>query len=103
MSDRRNRRRCRDKAITILPPTNEDFTIPGQYLQIKEPGAEKGGIFAIASAAGKDGAFEFLIKEQPPSDWSPGTGWLTSAPAGTEVEMVEGSAGQDLVLAPGEP
>ena len=75
------------KAITILPPTNEDFTIPGQYLQIKEPGAEKGGIFAIASAAGKDGAFEFLIKEQPPSDWSPGTGWLTSAPAGTEVEM----------------
>jgi len=75
------------KAITIVPPTNDDFTIPGQYLQIKEPGAEKAGIFAIASAPDKKGAFEFLIKEQPPSDWSPGTGWLTSAPAGTELEM----------------
>jgi len=75
------------KAITIVPPTKDDFTIPGQYLQIKEPGAEKAGIFAIASAPGKEGAFEFLIKEQPPSDWSPGTGWLTSAPVGTELEM----------------
>ena len=74
------------KSITIVPPTTKDFTIPGQYLQIREPGAEKAGIFAIASAPGKD-PFEFLIKEQPPSDWSPGTGWLTSAPAGTALEM----------------
>jgi NAD(P)H-flavin reductase len=71
----------------IVPLTIEDFTIPGQYVKIRQPGAEKAGVFAIASAPGKAGAFEFLIKEQPPSDWSPGTGWLTSAPAGTELEM----------------
>ena len=77
------------KAITIMPPkdTASGYTIPGQYLQIREPGAEKAGIFAIASAPGADGAFEFLIKEQPPSNWSPGTGWLTSGSAGLKLEM----------------
>ena len=78
------------KAITIVPPTKDDFTIPGQYLQIKEPGAEKAGIFAIASAPGKEGAFEFLIKEQPPSDWSPGTGSAASRyrPQGNAVAQL---------------
>jgi len=77
------------KAITIMPPkdTASGYTIPGQYLQLREPGAEKAGIFAIASAPGADGAFEFLIKEQPPSNWSPGTGWLTSGSAGLKLEM----------------
>ena len=77
------------KTIKIAPPeeTATGFTVPGQYLQIRQPGAEKAGIFAIASAPGKDGCFEFLIKEQPPSDWSPGTGWLTDASAGLELEM----------------
>ena len=77
------------KAITIAPPDGvaDGFTTPGQYVQIRQPGAEKAGFFAIASAPGADGAFEFLIKEQPPSDWSPGTGWLTGAPAGTALEM----------------
>ena len=52
-----------------------------ERLRPNKPG--KGGIFAIASSpTTKDGAFEFLIKEQPPSDWSPGTGWLTGASAG---------------------
>jgi ferredoxin-NADP reductase len=76
------------KAITIEPPaeTAETFTIPGQYLQIREPGAEKAGIFAIASSPDAV-PFEFLIKETPPSDWSPGTGWLTGASAGLELEM----------------
>ena len=76
------------KAITIKPAAGaaEGFTIPGQYVQIREPGAEKAGIFAIASGPGnKD--FEFLIKEQPASDWSPGTGWLTDASAGLALEM----------------
>jgi len=77
------------KAITISPPGDvaEGFATPGQYVQIREPGAEKAGFFAIASAPGAAGDFQFLIKEQPPSDWSPGTGWLTSAPAGTALEM----------------
>ena len=77
------------KAITIVPPAGvaKEFVNPGQYVQIREPGAEKAGIFAIASAPGKDGAFEFLIKEQPASDWSPGTGWLTDSKVGTALEM----------------
>jgi len=77
------------KAITIVPPDSvaEGFAKGGQYVQIREPGAEKASFFAIASAPGKEGAFEFLVKEQPPSDWSPGTGWLTSCSAGTELEM----------------
>jgi NAD(P)H-flavin reductase len=74
--------------IKIKPPaeTAKGFTVPGQYLQIKQPGAEKAGIFAIASAPDAE-PFEFLIKEAPPSDWSPGTAWLTGASAGTAVEM----------------
>lgn len=77
------------KKITIMPPDGvaEEFTVPGQYVQIREKGAEKASFFAIASAPGADGAFEFLIKEQPPSDWSPGNKWLIDAEAGTELEM----------------
>lgn len=77
------------KAITIMPPDDvaAGFLIPGQYVQIRAPGAEKAGFFAIASAPGADGAFQFLIKEQPPSDWSPGTGWLTGASSGAALEM----------------
>ena len=77
------------KAITIKPADGaaDEFTVPGQYVQIREPGAEKAGIFAIASSPKKAGDFEFLIKEQPPSDWSPGTGWLTDSKAGLPLEM----------------
>jgi len=77
------------KAITIAPPESvaAEFKKGGQYVQIREPGAEKAGFFAIASAPGKEGSFEFLIKEQPPSDWSPGTGWLTDSSAGLKLEM----------------
>jgi len=77
------------KAITIEPPDGvaDGFVTAGQYVQIRAPGAEKAGFFAIASAPGATGPFEFLIKEQPPSDWSPGTGWLTGASAGADLEM----------------
>jgi len=77
------------KSITIVPPAGvaEGYTTPGQYVQIRAPGAEKAGFFAIASPPGKEGAFEFLIKEAPPSEWSPGTGWLTDAEAGAKLEM----------------
>lgn len=86
------------KLLTIAPPAGaaDSFTIGGQYLQIREPGAEKAGIFAISSAPGKKGSFEFLVKEQPPSDWSPGTGWLTDAEAGLKLEMSQ-------VMGPGFP
>ena len=85
------------KALTIVPPAGvaNGFTAPGQYVQIRQPGAEKAGFFAIASSpAEAHGAppemihpFEFLIKETPPSDWSPGTGWLMGAAAGASLEM----------------
>ena len=43
---------------------------------------------ARASSAPSAGSpFEFLVKEQPPSEWSPGTGWLTGAEAGAKIEM----------------
>lgn len=76
-------------SLTIPPPEGvaEGFVTPGQYVQIRQPGAEKAGIFAIASSPSAEGTFEFLIKETPPSDWSPGTGWITGASAGTELEM----------------
>lgn len=76
------------KAITIVPPkeTPEGYTTPGQYVQIREPGAEKAGFFAVASPPDAE-PFEFLIKETPPSDWSPGTGWLTGSSPGTALEM----------------
>ena len=77
------------KAITIKPADGaaDAFTVAGQYVQIREIGAEKAGIFAIASSPTKAGDFEFLIKEQPESDWSPGTGWLTDSKAGLALEM----------------
>ena len=76
-------------SLTIAPPDGvaDGYLTPGQYVQIRQPGAEKAGFFAIASPPGADGEFEFLIKETPPSDWSPGTGWLTGASVGTELEM----------------
>mmetsp|Transcript_150686 Transcript_150686/g.280986 ORF Transcript_150686/g.280986 Transcript_150686/m.280986 type:complete len:326 (+) Transcript_150686:102-1079(+) len=76
------------KAIVIKPPqgTPEGYETPGQYVQIREPGAEKAGFFAIASPPDAD-PFEFLIKETPASDWSPGTGWLTGSKKGTALEM----------------
>eukprot|EP00962_Isochrysis_galbana_P027549 scaffold8646_cov115-Isochrysis_galbana.AAC.3 len=76
------------KAITVDPPSEiaAGFLTPGQYVQMRAIGAEKASFFAVASHPGAT-PFEFLIKEQPPSEWSPGTGWLTGASAGLEVEM----------------
>jgi NAD(P)H-flavin reductase len=74
--------------IAIDPPseTKDGYLTPGQYVQMRELDVQKASFYAIASAPGAV-PFEFLIKEQPPSEWSAGTGWLTSASAGTEVMM----------------
>ena len=50
-------------------------------------GRGEGGIHRHCVVAAKGTEFEFLVKEQPPSDWSPGTGWLTGASAGAPVEV----------------
>lgn len=83
------------KAVTIAPPAGaaSEYTIPGQYVQIREPGAEKAAFFALASPPGASGSFEFLIKEQPASEWSPGTGWLTGAAAGAALDMSQPMGG----------
>jgi NAD(P)H-flavin reductase len=77
------------KAITVDVPqaTADGYTTGGQYVQLRAPGAEKASFIAVASSPGASGPFEFLVKEQPPSDWSPGTGWLTGAAAGDAIEM----------------
>jgi NAD(P)H-flavin reductase len=77
------------KAISVEVPaeTAEGYTKGGQYVQLKAPGTDKGAPIAIASAPSKGTTFEFLVKEQPPSDWSPGTGWLTGASAGAPVDV----------------
>jgi NAD(P)H-flavin reductase len=77
------------KAITVEVPeeTAAGFVKGGQYVQLKAPGTDKGAPIAIASAPSAGTTFEFLVKEQPPSDWSPGTGWLTGADAGAAVDV----------------
>lgn len=84
------------KAVTVDVPTetSEGFTRGGQYVQLRPLEAEKASFIAIASAPAPGCPFEFLVKEQPPSDWSPGTGWLTGAAAGDPLEMSQ-------VLGPG--
>jgi len=77
------------KAISVKVPieTAEGYTNGGQYVQLKAPGTDKGAPIAIASAPSAGDTFEFLVKEQPPSDWSPGTGWLTGAAVGAAVDV----------------
>lgn len=77
------------KAITVDVPEDiaKGFAKGGQYVQLRAPGAEKAAFIAIASAPSAGSPFEFLVKEQPPSEWSPGTGWLTGASAGDKIEM----------------
>jgi NAD(P)H-flavin reductase len=64
------------------------YTVPGQFVQIKETDDSKAGFYAIASAPGATpGVCEFLIKESEGNDWSPGNLWLCSAAAGSELIM----------------
>jgi len=64
------------------------YTVPGQFVQIKETDDSKAGFYAIASAPGATpGVCELLIKESEGNDWSPGNQWLCGAEAGTELIM----------------
>lgn len=47
----------------------DSYRTPGQYVQIRPPGGEKPGFFAISCAPNIQGFFEFLIKETEGSDW----------------------------------
>lgn len=64
------------------------YTVPGQFVQIKETDESKAGFYAIASAPGATpGVCEFLVKESEGNDWSPGNQWLCSAEVGAELIM----------------
>ena len=65
------------------------FTVPGQFVQIKETDDSKAGFYAIASAPGADpsGVCELLIKKSEGNDWSPGNLWLCDAAPGSSLIM----------------
>jgi len=73
--------------VEVPEATAEGYAKGGQYVQLRAPGAEKAAFIAVASAPSAGTTFELLVKEQPPSEWSPGTGWLTGASAGAPIEM----------------
>uniref|UniRef100_A0A7S2G1T3 FAD-binding FR-type domain-containing protein n=1 Tax=Florenciella parvula TaxID=236787 RepID=A0A7S2G1T3_9STRA len=64
------------------------YTIPGQFVQIKEKEDTKAGFFAIASSPGATpGQCELLIKLSEGSDWAPGNQWLCGSKAGETLIM----------------
>mmetsp|Transcript_26430 Transcript_26430/g.102993 ORF Transcript_26430/g.102993 Transcript_26430/m.102993 type:complete len:148 (-) Transcript_26430:635-1078(-) len=46
----------------------DSYRIPGMYVQIKLPGEEKAGFYAISSAPNIAGVFEFLVKNSPSAE-----------------------------------
>mmetsp|Transcript_2148 Transcript_2148/g.3686 ORF Transcript_2148/g.3686 Transcript_2148/m.3686 type:complete len:311 (+) Transcript_2148:15-947(+) len=72
------------KSIIIQPSSTiaDSYVNPGQYVQMKT-GDGKPGFYAIANAPGrgKDGSFEFLVKE------TDSNGWLTNAQPGAQLDM----------------
>ena len=90
------------KAITIKPADGaaDAFTVAGQYVQIREPGAEKAGIFAIASSPTKAGDFEFLIKEQPASGSSSSSPSLSLSLSPSPSPSLSPSLSPRLTLTP---
>jgi len=72
--------------IEVPEDVSEGYTIPGQYLQMKENEEGKPLFLAIASAPKDGNVFEFLIKE------SDNNGWVTSSsPSELQISQVMGS------------
>lgn len=57
------------------------FRVPGMYVQIRPNADVKPGFFAISCAPNVQGIFEFLIKDNPKTDW------ITTLSAGDTVEV----------------
>lgn len=70
--------------VEVSEDVSEGYTIPGQYLQMKENDDGKPLFLAIASAPKEDNVFEFLIKE------TDNNGWITS-PSDLQISQVMGS------------
>ena len=68
--------------LDVPPETAQEYKTPGQYVQLRLNGDTKPLFLAIASAPDPENAsFEFLVKK------TEGNEWLTSAGAGTGVEI----------------
>lgn len=72
--------------ISVPPETAKDYTIPGQYVQVRAMDGGDGNVLflAVASAPSSDSEspiFEFLIKK------TDSNGWLTSLTTGATIEM----------------
>lgn len=68
--------------VTIPPETAQEYTVPGQYVQIRLNEDTKPLFLAIASPPSPDNAaFEFLIKK------TEGNEWMTSAAPGSAVQI----------------
>jgi len=73
---------CVTVKVDVPPETAQEYSVPGQYVQLRLNEDTKPLFLAIASPPNKENAsFEFLIKK------TDGNEWITSASAGTTVEM----------------
>jgi hypothetical protein len=73
---------CVSVTVELDPEKAKDYTIPGQYVQLRLNEETKPLFLAIACApSDESNTFEFLIKK------TEGNEWLTSAPVGTALEI----------------
>lgn len=74
---------CISVTIDVPPETAQEYTVAGQYVQLRLNDEDTKPLFlAIASAPDQENAsFEFLIKKTDSNDW------ITSAGANTEVQI----------------
>jgi len=74
--------KCVSLTIEVPPETAQEYSTPGQYVQLRLDEDTKPLFLAISSAPDKENAvFEFLIKKTDGNDW------ITAAASGQSVEM----------------
>lgn len=77
--------KTRSVTLQVPPETAAAYTVPGQYVQLRnasEGEDAKASFFAIASAPGSENAqFQFLVKQ------TDAVAWLTSLPVGATVDL----------------
>lgn len=71
--------------VQVSPETAADYTIPGQYVQVRLDDATKPLFLAIASAPNSENAiFEFLVKKTTGNN---NNEWLTSLAPDTRIQV----------------
>lgn len=71
--------------VQVPPETAADYTIPGQYVQVRLDDATKPLFLAIASAPNSENAvFEFLVKKNTGNN---NNEWLTSLAPDTRIQV----------------